>query len=232
MAKGGLFSLLSVVLLGGGLAVAQTQAVQAQGFSQYRIGGASQTIHWLRNPQVQKEIELVDEQAKKIEALRKEFYEESRQMYSKLKGVDRAKYHEKQQELYKALAEKTDRRLKEILLPQQIDRLNQIQMQMQLRTYGNVSPLFGGDLLKELGITEDQQKKMQEAQVTANKEMQEKIRKFYEQARKERTEKVLDVLSKEQRTKLKKMLGADFEWKTNAAAAQGGERDQKSKRGE
>lgn len=230
----GLFLLFAVVLIGGNSARAQPQAAQAQGFAQYRIGGASQTIHWLRNPQIQKEIELVDEQAKKIEALRKDFYEESRQMYSKLKGVDRAKYHEKQQEQYKALAEKTDKRLKDILLPQQIDRLNQIQiqMQMQLRTYGNVSPLMGGNLAKELGITQEQQKEMQEAQVAANKQMQEKIRKFYEQARKERTEEVLRVLSSEQRAKLKKMLGNDFEWKPYTTPAQGGARDQKAKRGE
>lgn len=127
-------------------------------------------------------------------------------------------------------AKKEKEKLAEILLPHQLDRLNEIYIQVL-----GLRALQDEEIAKDLKITEKQQTEMRETQQKASEEirsemraalqgvpreeMREKfaeLREKMEASRKKSEEKVLAVLSKQQRDKFKKMQGEKFEMPENA----------------
>lgn len=163
----------------------------------------------LRNEAVAKELELVDGQLEKIEAAQAKMRDQLRELYSGLRDVPEAErrerfegLREKSADLQKKLQEELDG----ILLPQQRDRLNQIRVQMEMRSRGGAS-LTGGRLAEQLGLSEAQTEKLRAREEELREEMTEKIRKLQEESR----EKLLQELTPEQRKKLNEMIGTPFE---------------------
>ncbi len=204
----------------------------------------------LASEQVQKELEIVDEQKEKLQKLgeevRKEMQErfrgsgdlspeerraqwqERRAKWEKMSEEERRAEIDKMRKEWETRTEEIIKKVEGILLPHQMDRLKQIQLQVQ---GGSVTS--NPKVAEELKITEEQKEKLRKIR----DELQEKMRGFGEKfrglrdleseareakikeireeitkLRKEAEEKALAVLTGEQRAKLEKMIGKKFEF--------------------
>jgi len=79
---------------------------------------------------------------------------------------------------------------------------------VQISRSGTSRALMNDELASELGITDEQKKKLETLREELEKETREKIEKI----RKEAREKLLGVLTPQQRKQLEKMLGEEFKW--------------------
>jgi hypothetical protein len=182
----------------------------------------SGSLRWLLVPAIRDELELVDEQIADVEKIRKDLQQEQSGLYRGMKDLSPQERQQKYREKYAELAEMVEKRVKKALLPEQMDRLNQISLQMRLRSYvGNA--LTGDDLVEALKITDDQKEELQKVHQQVQKELQAKNRELYaklqeemKKLRAEAQQKVLTVLTKRQRDKLEEMQGKKWEmppWK-------------------
>ena len=166
----------------------------------------------LRRDDVRKELELVDDQVKKLDQLQQDMMTQMRggmRMggFRDLSQEERQKrIAEMRQNMEKAQKE-METKVGEILLPVQNERLAQIKLQMSLRRSDTARVLTGEKVAEALGLSEEQKKTLTEAQEASRKELQEQIAKL----RREAEEKVLKVLSAEQQEKWQKLIGKPFE---------------------
>jgi hypothetical protein len=170
----------------------------------------------LMNEKIQKELELSAEQKEKLQALGKELQEGR----TANRETDQKLSREERDAKRKENAEKAQKKFEEILLPHQLERVKQIQLQSQLQfTPGMV--LTNPETAKELGLSEDQQSKIKTITEESRKAMEgsftpgkrpepgdfEKMQK----SRKETEAKLMDVLTADQKAKLEKMKGEKFD---------------------
>jgi len=186
-------------------------------------------IGLLRSEAIQKELELVDAQKEKLRALAEELRSqmgrsgergERQELTEEQRRARMAEFMEKA----KARAEETRTKLAEILLPAQLERLEQIQLQLR----GSMA-LADSKVAEALKLTEEQKVKLrqigeklseqrrslfgdrpgadEQARRARWQEISEKMRKLSEQAR----EESLQVLTAEQREALEKMKGKAFD---------------------
>lgn len=170
-------------------------------------GGGGGIIGLLQNEDVRKEIDFLPEQQEKVEALQRAQREEMRNQFQGFRDLSEDERRERFQNLRTEMEErnkKLDADLKEILLPQQYTRLNQIALQQRIQRAGTVNALTSEEL--GLNVTDEQKAKLEELSKEAEKELQDKIAK----ARAEAVEKILGGLTPEQRSKAKEKLGAEF----------------------
>ena len=153
----------------------------------------------LRTENVQKELELVDEQKEKLKQIGKKYYEQLRQAsqqdWAKFREMPaeqrKAKHAEMQKQRMKQM-EEVRKQIEKVLLPHQIDRLKQINLQ----TYG-ASMVANPGILQQLEVTDQQKEKLGKIR----EELQAKIR----QLQKASFEETLKVLTPEQEKKLGEM---------------------------
>lgn len=127
-----------------------------------------------------------------------------RQFYAdigKLPRDEQAEQYRLAQEKVQKLYGEAGAKLKDILLPQQINRLEQISTQMQMR--GGAGHSLRGELAEKIGLTAEQQKLLQEKAAEKNKQYYEKIAELRKQME---DELLQEVLTPEQRERLKKCL--------------------------
>jgi len=177
----------------------------------------------LRQEDVRKELELVEEQENELAQIGAEMREQMRELFSGLRDVPAEQRREKMAELrdeFSQLAESMRSRVDAVLLPNQRDRLQQLMLQAQLRQQGTVSTLTSPQLAERLGLSDEQveELKQKEAEVTA--ELQKEIQKLRAEAR----EKLLEVLSLSQRQKLEELLGQQVEFDLQSRLRRGGGR--------
>ena len=121
----------------------------------------------------------------------------------------------KQREEFEA---KAVSQLDEVLFPEQMERLKQIEIQV-----AGVRALMIKHVAEELKLTAAQQKELEDVSEKVGQEMMSKMRELFqsgdrenirekmEEARKESEEKLLNVLTSEQKSKFEKMKGEPFE---------------------
>ena len=202
--------LFSVVLiLSSTAAVAVAQGAYSQG--RYAMG-------WLRSPQVKKELEIADYQVEQIDQLQAKLQADVQEVYADIRKLPR----EEQAEQYRLAQEKVKKiyadgeaKLKEILLPAQIRRLEQVSAQMRLR--GSVAYGLRGELAEKLGLSDQQQKLLQEKAAEKNRELYKKYAELRAQMQQELLE---EVLTDKQQKQLDEMIGEPFEF--NAGQPLGG----------
>jgi Spy/CpxP family protein refolding chaperone len=92
------------------------------------------------------------------------------------------------------------------LLPHQLERLKQIDLQvrMQQRGEGGISSRTVAEALE---LTDEQREKLEQRAEEVRQELQEKVR----QAQVEAREKLLDVLTPQQKAKLEELMGDAFQ---------------------
>jgi Spy/CpxP family protein refolding chaperone len=208
--------------------------------------GGGGMLDLVKNEKVQKEIELVDDQKDKIKTLAKEIDDARKAKFEKAQKENKdlsreerqKKMREMMQEGMKEMAEeskKTDKKIEEILLPHQLERIKQIQLQSQLQI--SVALAFSSpDVAKELGLTDEQKEKIKAIGEESRKAMgemrpgggrrgnggdpnaerpsREEMQKIFEKMAKSREEnekKYMEVLTSEQKEKLEKMKGKAFD---------------------
>jgi Spy/CpxP family protein refolding chaperone len=210
--------------------LASTAAAQGRGGFGGGFGGFG-GAGLINNPDVRKELEIVDEQIEKITAIR-ERQNENRPQFPGRDATD------EERNAFRTKMQENQKEIEAVLLPQQRERLAQISLQQRIQFMGVVQAITTGDIAEQIGVTDDQKSKMEDAAKDAEKELQDKIAK----ARVEARDKVLSNLSTEQKDKIKKLLGPEFKFTTQqqgfgrggaggAGGNQPGQRGQRGQRG-
>lgn len=189
--------------------------------------GLADPLMLLRLEQVQKELELVDEQKAELQKIGQQMGDEIRKMFSGMQDLTREERLEKMRELREKLQEKAEEFRKKAydeLLPHQKKRLREIRVQML-----GSGALSDKEVIEALGITKDQQKKLTAIGEEVSNKVREMFRglenlsreerrtKFRElreemgKAREEGQKKALQVLTPPQRKKLEQLKGEKFE---------------------
>ena len=196
----------------------------------------------LNNERVQKELELSDDQKTKVaEAVKESSAAMDDSLSSLTPGPDRQAMQTKMAELTKDNQDKLMKKLGEILQPKQLQRLKEIQIQVE----GPIA-LLSPEVIKALDITEEQQKEMKtlndvyqnklkesvpaviSMQGSTPEEIKAKINALQEKPRKMKKtfgEFLLKVLTQDQSDKFEKMQGAkiDIDLSTPAGPAVSGQ---------
>eukprot|EP00913_Durusdinium_trenchii_P035228 g32958.t1 len=187
------------------------------------LGGSSarNPLFLLRSPAVQKELKIDSDQKTELNEAIQELTKKRRDAFSK---VDRTlpvqQRLQKNRELTQKLNKESAAKVKSILEPKQIERLDQIMLQMQ-----GIQALLTAPVQKKLNITGDQKTKLQQVQVAANNARMKYLQdarangridlKKYREANKKMNEKreqdTYAVLTKEQRAAFDKLKGRKFE---------------------
>jgi Spy/CpxP family protein refolding chaperone len=187
-------------------------------------GGVSET-QLLQLPQVQKELELVDDQIAKIMELAGD-----RSGFAGLRDLS----NEERREKMATAAKERKAKLDAILLPAQQARLAEITLQMR-----GTSALNDEDIQTKLGITADQKTALSTLRDENRKAMGELFagggggrdasdadraanREKFAKAQAEANEKVLAVLTSDQKAEFEKMQGKKIEIDRAALRGQGG----------
>lgn len=175
--------------------------------------------------EVQQELQLVDEQKDKVRDLvdgsRDKMRDEMRGMFEQMRDLgpdeQRAKFGEIREKM-DAMNADLEKDLGKVLLPHQMDRLKQIDLQTKMK-YRGAQALTSGDLAKALNLTDEQREKLEKRQAEVQQELQAKIRELQVEAR----QKVIDVLTPEQQAQLKKLMGDAFDLPDQGFGGPGGQ---------
>ena len=203
------------------LAVAWTGAARAQivvragegGVNYQAVNPMGPSMQYLQGPQMEKELDIVPEQRDAITSLRREVMEKTRGLWTSTAEGDPQSRSERYQQAAKALADETEKKIQQLLLPHQLRRLSQIVLQQKLRQagYGSAKALLADEFTDELGISEAQKEKLRETEQELAREIREKTQEFQKKLQAESREKLLSVLTRAQRRRLEGMLGEPFE---------------------
>ncbi len=161
------------------------------------FGGGMSDIMILTREDVQKELELVDDQIEQLVKLRDN--NDMREMFGQIRDLPQEERAAKMREVMEASQAKIKKSLSEILLPHQAERLKQLTMQWQMRGGGGLAA--SEDVAKELGISDDQREKLRT-----------KARELERVLRKKLLEDLLKELTPEQQAKYKELVGEPFEF--------------------
>src|SRR5262249_23312617 len=112
--------------------------------------------------EVQQELQLVDEQKDKVrditDGMRNKVRDQMRDVFTQMRDLSdderRAKFGEIRTKM-EALQADTEKDLEKVLLPHQMERLKQIDLQTKIQQRG-ASALTGGDVAKALNLTDEQ----------------------------------------------------------------------------
>lgn len=181
------------------------------------------SFQWLANPQVQEEIKLTEEQWGRIKQAQDEMDRKVRDLYKSpdLKSHD---FRSRQQEVHQraqALSEEAERKAEAILTARQAARLKQIIRQSQLhwRSAGILAVLLENEVAAELQLTDEQRQQLRQKQAELQRERVRKVQEFYRQLQQEARKQLFALLTADQRHKLEKLLGPEFELQPSAAGA-------------
>jgi hypothetical protein len=177
------------------------------------FGGGGGLMGLAMREEVQQELQLVDEQKEKVRTIVEDMGEkaraEMRDMFSNMRDLSDEERRERFAEVrskFEALNADVEKELGKVLLPHQLDRLKQINLQTQMRQRG-ATALTSGELAKTLNLTDEQREKLEQRAAEVQQELQEKYRELQADARK----KVLEVLTEDQRAQLEKLMGDQFD---------------------
>lgn len=180
----------------------------AMGFAMPMMAGGDPTS-MLSFDSVAQEIELVDDQRNQLNQIRKDF---AGRLQEAMEGLRKGNVGPETArdigERIKQVQEEQNKAIRQVLLPHQIERLEQVALQARMRAAGAAATLADAKLMEALGITDEQKEKIRTRAAEVAKELEEQIQALREKAR----EKLLqETLTPEQQDKLKKLLGAKFE---------------------
>jgi hypothetical protein len=222
-----------LVLVMGAALVVPVQAQNPEGSRRgFRMGSSRDSLlGLLRIEQVQKELKLSTENIAKVTEIREKFGTEMREKYTALREIeDREERSAKLRELTNEFDRKAREQLSEVLSREQMMRLYQIRMQVR----PIVDSLMNRYVIRQLELTEEQQKKVAEiAKNTQAKQSelfrgmrdatQEQRREVSQKLRKMRSDadgKALGLLNAKQKEAFEEMKGAKIELPTRRGGRQ------------
>ena len=161
---------------------------------------------------MRKDLEIVDEQLQLLddafaEAQPTVNFREAMIRLRELPPEERRAAFEKLHTTLEANKQRLVNKIRDILVPHQVRRLEQIQLQSQIRRYGLLVTIGVQEPGRQLGITPEQRKKLARVQQQKQREFAEKIEKLHAQATKEVLE---EVLTADQLRNVHALLGEPF----------------------
>lgn len=167
-------------------------------------------MNLLLDPSVKKDLELVDDQLVELASVRKAFQDKLQRRRRELFGAKQANDTPRVNVIsqsVKDLEKKFHQAMSDKLLPQQLERLKQINYQMEVKRYGGTTnALRQGKLSEALGITKEQLKKITEIQKKMHSDFAEKLKEIQESAKTE----TMKVLTAHQKRMLKELTGEEL----------------------
>jgi hypothetical protein len=204
---------MAVLLVSPALAQ-QRQRGQGQGQGQRGPRGGGGLAVLLQNESVQKELKIDKEQGDKVKEAVQKVQEKHRDDFAKLRDLGDDERRQKGQELAKTVNDETLAALADVLKPEQVKRLRQIEMQQAgARAFTRPDVQKAMNLSAEQQdsiktIVEDAAKTQRELQQGGNR--QEAFQKIAA-IRKETMEKAQKVLNGDQKKTWKELTGDPFE---------------------
>lgn len=196
------------------------------GFGGGMRGGSSNVMSLLRIEAVQTELEISPAQKEAIEKLSEQGRGERPDFgnFREMSEEERREMFEKMRKQAEERAKEMEAQLEEVLLPQQIERLEQISLQLR-----GVQALGDPKVAGKLGITEAQKKELEEARDSLGEKMRDRMREMFQggggpqgdlreamtNMREEMEKEILGVLTKSQQEKFEELKGEKFEMPEN-----------------
>jgi len=189
------------------------------GFGGGGFGGGK--LGLLRMEEVQKEIEIDEDQKAELDKLNEEIRGDGGQNrnFQDLSDEERQKLFQEFQER----TQKAEAKLGDILLPHQMDRLEQLSIQQR-----GTAALSDEKVAEKLELTDEQKEKLKTVQEEVGNTMRDEARKIFQEnqdgggggdafaklaeLRKEAETKILDVLTDGQKKTFEEMKGEPFEF--------------------
>ncbi len=190
---------LALALLLASSALAQRGGARGRG----GFGG-----NLLDSPEVQQELELLDDQVEQLQSVNEKIREKMTGMFSELRNLPREEMMAKFGKLREELTSMRDTELQGILLPSQVKRLKQIEFQQRMTRGGSGRAFENPDLMQQLGLSDEQLEQIRKLAADAQVEMREKIAKLQKEAQ----DKILSVLTPQQRKDFDDLFGQPFEF--------------------
>ena len=213
--------LAMVFVLGGALLAAAAQAPGGRaGFGFLGRGGS--LVGLLNMEQVQKELNLNEEQVGKVREVGQKLFQEMREKFTGLREIeDREKRMAKYTQLRDQMDRKAFGQLRDVLSNEQRRRLFQIRTQVR----GVVATLGRERTAKRLKLTDEQKKKVAEIDEATQQKQREAFKGYRDLSQEERSKRfaelrkirqeadkqALPLLNADQREAFKKMQGKKFE---------------------
>jgi len=171
-------------------------------------------LQLLGNSVVREELGIVEDQTKDLEDFRSMSRDSMREVYSGMREKFQNLSREERDELSKQLQERMNEKLGEVsgklgdvLLPHQLERLDQIALQQVIRQRGFANTIENSKFKEVLGLDESDTDKLKEKEEEVKKDLIEKIKKLRAEAQKE----IISVLPVDKQTEMKELLGDYFE---------------------
>lgn len=176
------------------------------GFGGFGGGGA---MGLLGREDVQKELDILDDQKQEIEALMEDSSNARRDMMRDLFGGGGNFDREAIQEAMEKANRDVEKKLDNILLPHQSRRLKELEVQFALRGRSLAAAVTNDTLVDGLKVTDDQKEDIEKAAESIQKELDAAIAKL----RMDAIEKLMGkALTSQQQAKFKDMVGKPFEF--------------------
>jgi hypothetical protein len=162
--------------------------------------------------EVQQEIELSEDQQAQLQTLgdtiRSEVRDQMQGMFQGLRDLSDEERQAKFAEIrtkFEEINKDAEARLQNVLMPHQLDRLKQIDLQSRIQR-GGAAALTEGELADTLGLSESQRDQIRQKSEEVQKDLEDRISQLRTDARNQ----LLEVLTPDQRAKLESMMGAEF----------------------
>ena len=217
------FQALSVI----GLVLIGTSSLNAQGGQDRgrRGFGDDSGLRLLSSEQVQQELDLVEDQVEQLDELQSRQRDEMREMFMGMRGrfrdmdrEDRQTAVDDMREEMTKLNEKFSVEAKEVLLPHQVTRWEQLKFQSRARQAGGADRFMASDgIAEKLNITKEQLEAMKAKAEEIRVSVEEKIAAI----RAEAQEELLSVLTPEQQEQYKSLAGESFAFENNRQGGRG-----------
>jgi hypothetical protein len=168
----------------------------------------------LENESVQKELKLDQEQVDKVKGAIQKVQEKHRDDFAKLRGLPQDEQRAKRQELSRAVSTETLAAVSEILKPDQLKRLKQIELQES-----GAQAFNRPDVQKALNLKDEQKEQIKTLTESAARDTRELrqggggagAREKMAAMRKQTLDKVQALLTDEQKKSWKELTGEPFE---------------------
>lgn len=189
------------------------------GWTAAEYGTESSTLGMLADKDIRSDLEMLDDQYAELKELNAEIQKRAAEQ---IRGLDFSDRENLVSQIRK-IRESAVNDLNGVLLPHQVDRLKQIQMQRLLRRQSLIDILTSDPVKTKLEITDEQSDDLKEREKEVEEELQREIAKLREKAR----EKLLSPLRATQKEAVEKMIGEIYDFKTEPRGQ--GQRQRKSR---
>ncbi len=154
------------------------------------MGGGMQTAMLLSNPQVREQLELSDDQIRRLEGLQQDMREDMRDMFQNMRdGGGRGDMQAEIQKMTASMQKEIDG----VLLKHQRDQLVALQASMTMGRAGAAGVLGDPNLSKQLGLSDEEAEKFRKQAEELRVKQEEEIQKLRDRY----NERIIGLLPKE-----------------------------------